>query len=65
MPASDARTSEFPTCSVCAERVGVYERAWAQFDDGTRRLTSLASMNGDPAHAVRVWHAACYAPHAR
>jgi len=58
--------STTPTvCVGCGDRVGAYEPAWVELDDGSFRPRSLLRRGAlDARRALRLWHLACV-PRAR
>jgi hypothetical protein len=48
-------------CTVCGERVGVYEPAVFALRDGTIVRTSPTNLAGVRDEIARVWHAGCHA----
>ena len=60
-PVDDAQS--LSTCCVgCGDRVGVYEPAWVELDDGTFRPSSRLGISGELERRgvpVVLWHLAC------
>jgi len=47
-------------CAGCGDRVGVYEPAWVELDDGSLRPSAqLRDGTLDAGRARRLWHPAC------
>jgi hypothetical protein len=54
---------QFPCCSRCGDRIGVYERIWVQHEDGALEESAFLRIRiSDLARPIRLFHGGCLVP---
>jgi len=54
-------STDRPVCARCSERIGFYERIYADYGDGEQVITGWLNLAVDRM-PVALWHAVCGEP---